>query len=277
MRKMLFRGVLLAAAGLLLCLLCACRPHTSSGLSTPDKETTSMTYDELTSRQLQWLEDAGLAAKDGQTLTATQKYLLSSAQAAFDYLEQRYPDQSFVLVGYSPISATQSRDKLTLIPQDGDPDLDRFAVYVDADGNCTDEYPAVYARAAFADMAQQPLTERYGEGNVKAYITLAAKSNLTFDGSADALELLRSGSLVADGTIIICARPGDEQSWLESYAADFASQGIPAQLTVEFATEAGFAGVDGSNCGMFYDSPEMLARYLCTSKADGSASAEKIS
>ena len=270
---------LLLAAALLVCLLCACRPAAaaSSAVSPdPDKETTDMTYDELTSRQLQWLEDAGLAAQPRQPLNAAQKYLLQSAEAAFDHLARLYPDQDFQLVGYSAIGPTQPQDKLYMIPQGGDDRLDRFTVYVDADGNCTDQYAVVYARPTFVDMALEPLAQRYGADNVKAYISLSAASGLAFDGSASALDLLQSGKLIADGNIIVCAQPSQEESWLQSYADGFARQGIPMQLSVEFATAEGFAGVDDSNHMMFYDSPDMLARYLCASKADGSASAEKI-
>lgn len=267
----------LAAALCFACLLCACSPALPAESSTSDKEAVSMTYDQLTSQQTQWLEDAGLPAESGRTLTSTQKYLLQSAEAAFEYLAGRYPEQTFRLVGYSAIGPTQSQDKLYMIPEGGDPDLDRFTVYVDADGNCTDEYAVVYARAAFVDMAVEPLAQRYGEDNIKAYLTLAATSGLEFDGSAAPLDLLQTGNLVAEGNIIVCAQPGtEEDAWLQDYIAAFAAQGIPAQFSVEFASETGFAGVDQSNQKTFYDSPDMLARYLCTSRTDGSASAEKI-
>lgn len=269
------RALLAALLAAVLCLLYACASQPAAPSSITEKEMSSMTCDQLTQEQRDFLEQAGLPCPADGKLTQRQVSLLETIRTMLDYLEQKYPGQSFTPVGFSSVSPVRSEDRLYVIPQGGDQKWDLFAVSKATDGTCHDEFAVVWARGEFSDLAIEPLRQEYGADAVKAFYNLYQGENLAFDGTQNALELLRS-DLSAGGTIVICAEPADAQSRLEGYAQAMAQQGLTLQISVLYTDTEGFARANDDSYMTFYKDPSMSARFECRVQADGQWNVEQL-
>ena len=130
------RALLAALLAAVLCLLYACASQPAAPSSITEKEMSSMTCDQLTQEQRDFLEQAGLPCPADGKLTQRQVSLLETIRTMLDYLEQKYPGQSFTPVGFSSVSPVRSEDRLYVIPQGGDQKWDLFAVSKATDGTC---------------------------------------------------------------------------------------------------------------------------------------------
>lgn len=239
------------------------------------EEESEMRYQDLTADQLALLETVNMPADPTQPLDWRQKYILDACGTMTAYLDQKYPDLSYTIRGFNRSEFSIPTDRMYVLPEGGS-ERDEFTVFLDSEGNCTDEYAAVYARPAFDAMVVEGLEAIYGEGNVKSYSTLYQQEGADPDLSQPAQELLRSGCFLGDSVLVVNADSSDAESLLTNYLQTFADQGIPMQLSVEYATPSGFAGVNDSNIVSFCRSEEMTARYLCNSTADGQSTVRII-
>lgn len=136
-----------------------------------EQESTSVEQEAvvLNDRQKDILIEMGLPTTY-EDLGKPQQESIVAIEELLTYLEDRY-DTSFSYVAYYPLEAIQD-EKLTALPDWGDPEVDLVTVERPRDGSAIkDDYPSVAARPIYQVELDKAVDEIASPGAVKAYVT----------------------------------------------------------------------------------------------------------
>lgn len=206
---------------------------------------------ELTQRQKEWLETAGIPAV-GDTLTKKQTEFLSLVGEMMDYLETKYQtgfrfsscaaasvaDPSVTLYAYqeeeySPLGLVTAirtvRDKTVLI---------------------SDDYAAAYCRLTCQEQVADFFREKLGQDNVKVYARLDSRDTDTFDGSQSAEELLKQGIVSGIVNVNLTAdqlSSAEQQALAEEWGGWVAEQRLHLDGNICFVSREQFDDLNDFN------------------------------
>lgn len=171
-----------------------------------------MNTSELTERQKEWLEIAGIPA-EGERLTEKQSLFLSYVGEMMGYLETKY-QTGFRFSACVPPSVADPKVILYAYQEQDYSPLDVVEVIRSSrEGNValTDNYAVAYTRQYAQERVGQFFAERFGAEAVQVYAQLVSNDEGRFDGTQSPQELLESGQVSGMMNIFLKVKPAPEE------------------------------------------------------------------
>lgn len=210
-----------------------------------DKSSVSVEEEQvvLNERQKSILQEMGLST-DYEKLDAPQQKSIIAIEELLTHLENRY-NLSFSYVGYYPLEILQD-EKLTAVPEWGDPNHDLVEVIRPRDGSpITDNYPPVAARPIYQEALNQALVELENRGLAKAYVVTfsygAQEAPKDFD------ELMASGFGASQNVFVKKSSVDSLASYAQALQAWIEEMNIPGRTRLFLLSDEDFDNVNQDN------------------------------